>query len=73
MAINDIYELGQAERKKLQPIDPNALGLKPVMKRRDWVMVIILILVAGGLWTWVWAEYQKPIVMETPPISLEVE
>ena len=73
MALNDIYELGQAERKKPQAIDPNSLGLKPVMKRRDWIMVAILIVVAGGLWTWVWAEYKKPIITEVPPISIDTE
>jgi hypothetical protein len=71
--MNDTYEIREAERKKPKPIDANALGLKPVMKNKDWAMLIVLIVIAGSLWTWVWHEYKKPIVAEKPPIDISEE
>lgn len=73
MALNDIYELGRNERKTPKPIDPNALGLKPVMKIKDWIMLGVLIVVVGGLWAWVWSEYKKPIIAEHSSLELSSE
>lgn len=73
MAFNDTYEIGEGERKRPKPIDASALGLKPVMKIKDWIMIVTLIIVAGGLWTWVWREYNKPIIAENLPFDVITE
>lgn len=62
--MNNVYEIHQDDHQ--QPATPPAglMHLQPVMKTKDWIMTGILIVVAAGLWSWVWSEYQKPIITE---------
>ena len=32
------------------------------MTGKDWIMLGVLTVMSSFLWTWVWIEYQKPIV-----------
>jgi len=38
------------------------IQLQQFMTRRDWAYLTFLLVVTTILWTWVWREYQKPIV-----------
>ncbi|MDD2807291.1 MAG: hypothetical protein PHW95_02085 [Patescibacteria group bacterium] len=38
------------------------IKLKDVITKADWIKIIILIVVSIGCWTWVYVEFQKPIV-----------
>jgi hypothetical protein len=33
-----------------------------VFTKADWIKVTILVVISVICWTWVWREYQKPII-----------
>ena len=39
-----------------------SIKFKDVMTKGDWVKMTILVILAVVCWTWVWIEYQKPII-----------
>lgn len=41
-----------------------AIKFTDVITKADWVKITILIIVAAFFWTWVWIEFQKPIIPE---------
>ncbi len=44
------------------------IHFRDVVTKTDWIKIGILVTVAAGCWTWVYLEYQKPII---PPEWIE--
>lgn len=41
------------------------IELQPFMTTKDWIKLVILMVISVGLWAWVWMEYKEPIIDPT--------
>jgi len=48
------------------------IKLNDVVTKADWIKISVLLVISVICWTWVWNEYQKPIIPEDWDITSQV-